>query len=56
VARHFRLEVVAEGIENVEQAQYLRSVGCECAQDYYYARPLPAQAIVERAAGEVQVS
>lgn len=56
VARHFRLKVVAEGIENVEQAQYLRSVGCECAQGYYYARPLPAQAIVERVAGEVQVS
>ena len=34
--------VVAEGIETAAQADYLRSIGCEAAQGYYYARPLPA--------------
>ncbi|QHD50761.1 EAL domain-containing protein [Vreelandella aquamarina] len=35
-------DVVAEGIETAAQADYLRSIGCEAAQGYYYARPLPA--------------
>ncbi|MFP3341545.1 EAL domain-containing protein [Halomonas sp. SIMBA_159] len=36
-------DVVAEGIETAAQADYLRSIGCEAAQGYYYARPLPAE-------------
>ncbi|MFG6667206.1 putative bifunctional diguanylate cyclase/phosphodiesterase [Halomonas sp. HNIBRBA4712] len=36
-------DVVAEGIETKAQADYLRSIGCEAAQGYYYARPLPAE-------------
>jgi diguanylate cyclase (GGDEF)-like protein/PAS domain S-box-containing protein len=47
VARHFKLKVVAEGIESAEQGEYLRSIGCEYAQGYFYARPLPAQTILE---------
>ncbi|MCB8888870.1 putative bifunctional diguanylate cyclase/phosphodiesterase [Vreelandella malpeensis] len=35
-------DVVAEGIETKAQADYLRSIGCEAAQGYHYARPLPA--------------
>lgn len=35
-------DVVAEGIENAQQADYLCSIGCEAAQGYYYARPLAA--------------
>ncbi|MGM0833321.1 MAG: EAL domain-containing response regulator [Pseudomonadota bacterium] len=37
-------DVVAEGIETSAQAEYLRSIGCEAAQGYYYARPLTADA------------
>jgi diguanylate cyclase (GGDEF)-like protein/PAS domain S-box-containing protein len=47
VASHFRLKVVAEGIETPEQVDYLRSIGCEYAQGYYYSRPLPPQTIVD---------
>ncbi|WP_447926711.1 GGDEF/EAL domain-containing response regulator [Vreelandella sp. EE27] len=35
-------DVVAEGIETKAQADYLRSIGCEAAQGYYYSQPLPA--------------
>ncbi|NYS60190.1 GGDEF/EAL domain-containing response regulator [Vreelandella salicampi] len=35
-------DVVAEGIETAAQAAYLRSIGCEMAQGYFYSRPLPA--------------
>lgn len=47
VASHFRLKVVAEGIETPEQVDYLRSIGCEYAQGFYYSRPLPPQTIVD---------
>lgn len=39
-------DVVAEGIETSAQAAYLGSIGCEAAQGYFYARPLPAEAFV----------
>jgi diguanylate cyclase (GGDEF)-like protein/PAS domain S-box-containing protein len=47
VARHFRLKVVAEGIETAEQGEYLRALGCEYAQGYFYSRPLAAATILE---------
>jgi diguanylate cyclase (GGDEF)-like protein len=33
------LTVVAEGVERAEQASILRSLGCEQAQGFYFARP-----------------
>jgi diguanylate cyclase (GGDEF)-like protein/PAS domain S-box-containing protein len=47
VARHFRLKVVAEGIETPEQARYLRANGCEYAQGFLYSRPLSSATILE---------
>jgi diguanylate cyclase (GGDEF)-like protein len=38
-----RLVTVAEGVETREQAEWLRSRGCELAQGYAFARPLPPQ-------------
>jgi EAL domain-containing protein (putative c-di-GMP-specific phosphodiesterase class I) len=35
------LQVVAEGIENESSAQRLRELGCDIAQGYLYARPMP---------------
>lgn len=39
------LLVIAEGVETVQQADRLRALGCNLAQGYYFARPLPAEAI-----------
>ncbi len=47
VARHFKLKVIAEGVETLEQVRYMRSIGCEYAQGYFYSRALPAQTILE---------
>ena len=38
-------EVVAEGVENVEQLDFLRERGCDLAQGFYLARPLPVAQI-----------
>lgn len=38
------LEVLAEGIETAEQADWLRAAGCSLTQGYHYSRPLTAAA------------
>ncbi len=51
VAHHFKLAVVAEGVEHAAQGAYLRSIGCEFAQGHYYSRALPSSKIVEHLSG-----
>jgi EAL domain-containing protein (putative c-di-GMP-specific phosphodiesterase class I) len=36
------MDVVAEGVETIEQLEYLKASGCEFAQGYYFAKPLPS--------------
>jgi diguanylate cyclase (GGDEF)-like protein/PAS domain S-box-containing protein len=47
VARHLSLSVVAEGVETVEQADFLRTHDCDCYQGYLYGRPQPAEALLQ---------
>ena len=39
------LEVVGEGVETDEQAEWLREMGCDVGQGFYFARPLQPEAI-----------
>lgn len=34
-------QVVAEGVETIDQLEQLKQLGCDKAQGYYYHRPLP---------------
>ncbi len=36
------LQVVAEGVETMEQAQILRQKGCDVLQGYFFSKPVPA--------------
>jgi EAL domain-containing protein (putative c-di-GMP-specific phosphodiesterase class I) len=36
------MDVVAEGIENVEQAIEMRRLGCRFGQGYWFSKPLTA--------------
>ncbi len=42
MAHTLGFQVVAEGVENEEQANFLRLLRCELAQGYLFARPMPA--------------
>ncbi|WP_051079908.1 putative bifunctional diguanylate cyclase/phosphodiesterase [Thioalkalivibrio thiocyanodenitrificans] len=41
MAKSLHLEVVAEGVETREQLEFLRRLGCEIVQGYFYSEPLP---------------
>jgi EAL domain-containing protein (putative c-di-GMP-specific phosphodiesterase class I) len=40
------LEIVAEGVETVQQATLLRAEGCDEVQGFYYAGAMPADELI----------
>lgn len=42
LAHTLKYDVVAEGIEQLEQSESLRKLDCEYGQGFYYSRPIPA--------------
>ena len=47
IAHELGMEVVAEGVETQAQLDFLRAVGCDAAQGYHLARPLPQDECTE---------
>ncbi|MDX2254772.1 MAG: EAL domain-containing protein [Pseudanabaenaceae cyanobacterium bins.39] len=45
LSHSLNLMVIAEGVETVEQADLLRSLGCDCIQGYFFHKALPADDI-----------
>lgn len=46
LAKSLNLTTVAEGVETKEQVTMLLGMGCDIAQGYYYARPMPLEEFV----------
>ena len=46
-AKALKLAVTGEGIETAEQLVQLRALGCDTGQGYYFAKPLPGEAVGE---------
>ena len=43
LARKLGIKTVAEGVENKESEDIIRSMHCDYGQGYYYSKPIPAQ-------------
>jgi EAL domain-containing protein (putative c-di-GMP-specific phosphodiesterase class I) len=54
LAHGLRLKVIAEGVETLEQMQFLRSYGCDQLQGFYLSPPLPAPAYEELVRAELE--
>ena len=48
IAKQLDLKVIAEGVEGLEESQFLNGIGCDFAQGYYFSRPLPAEMFKEK--------
>jgi EAL domain-containing protein (putative c-di-GMP-specific phosphodiesterase class I) len=42
MAHTLRMQVIAEGVENLQQWTFLQSIGCDYAQGWYLGRPMSA--------------
>jgi len=42
MARQLNMKVVAEGVEDLADWEFLRTAGCDLAQGYFIAKPMPA--------------
>ncbi len=43
LGKHFNMKVVAEGVEDEEQLNFLKSQGCDIAQGYFISKPLNSE-------------
>lgn len=47
IAHNLNLQVVAEGVESAQQANWLSQLNCKTIQGYYFSKPLAAEQFVE---------
>ena len=52
IAKSLNLMVVAEGVENKQQLEFLKEHGCEMVQGYYFSKPVPPADFEKLAFGE----
>jgi diguanylate cyclase (GGDEF)-like protein/PAS domain S-box-containing protein len=53
MANNLRLDVVAEGVETIQQVAMLKKLQCKYGQGYYFSRPLSAEGIATLLAGDL---
>ncbi|MDD7642542.1 MAG: EAL domain-containing protein [bacterium] len=52
LARELNMRVVAEGIEQKEQVDFLAGLGCDMIQGFYFAKPMPVAEFEARMAAD----
>src|SRR5256885_1293361 len=53
MANNLRLDVVAEGVETVQQVAMLKKLQCKYGQGYYFSKPLSAEGTAALLAGDL---
>ena len=41
MAKRLSITSLCEGVETLEQSDYLKEIGCQIQQGYYFSRPIP---------------
>lgn len=53
LAHGLGIKIVCEGVETAEQVEFLTNIGCDIAQGYYYAKPMPMNEFEKLLDGDV---
>jgi EAL domain-containing protein (putative c-di-GMP-specific phosphodiesterase class I) len=53
LGKNLRMDLIAEGIENISQLRMLQTLKCEYGQGYYFAKPLEAGAVEKMVSGHL---
>ena len=48
MANSLGIDTVCEGVEKEEQIKFLHEIGCSKLQGYYFSKPIPLEAVMER--------
>ncbi|PJB71445.1 MAG: cyclic nucleotide-binding protein [Alphaproteobacteria bacterium CG_4_9_14_3_um_filter_47_13] len=48
LGKNMGMEIVAEGVETLEEAELLQNMGCDSAQGYYFAKPMSEQEVIKK--------
>ena len=47
LGKNMKMKTIAEGVEDLEDAQLLKEMGCDQTQGYYFSRPLPEHEVID---------
>ncbi len=47
MAKKIGIKTLCEGVETLEQVEFLKSIGCGKLQGYYYSKPLPVEELIK---------
>jgi c-di-GMP phosphodiesterase len=45
VGKVFQLRLIAEGIETPEQANFMKTIGCDYGQGYFFSQPMNLESL-----------
>ena len=48
MAKELNMEIVSEGIETAKQVEFLKEIGCDIAQGFYFSRPHPMEVLQDK--------
>jgi diguanylate cyclase len=48
LGKNLNMNVIAEGVENPEEASVLRKMNCDMAQGYFYSKPMPEAEVIKK--------
>ena len=54
LASKLNMNVISEGVETIEQVEYLTDIRCDMVQGYYFAKPMKIHEFEERWFGEME--
>ena len=56
LAKKLKMHVISEGVETLDQVEFLDKINCDLIQGYYFAKPMPMDEFEEMWFNEMEKS